>query len=51
MSASRVDSRYQGATSTGRRNTRLKSSCLVFSPEGFADVSEGLAQQALAMIE
>jgi hypothetical protein len=37
--------------SMGQRNTRWKSSCLVFSPEGFAGVSEGLAQQTLAMIE
>jgi hypothetical protein len=39
------------AVSTGGRNTRWKSSCLVFSPEGFAGVSEGLAQQTLVMIE
>ena len=35
----------------GRRNTRLKSRCLVFGPEGFVGASEELAQQLLPMSE
>jgi hypothetical protein len=35
---------YAPAISTGRRNTRLKLSNLVFRPEGFACTPEGLAQ-------
>jgi len=37
--------------STGRRNTCLKPHCLVFRPESFAGVPEGLAAQTLPMIE
>jgi len=35
----------------GRRNARLKPSCLVFGPKGFAGVPEGLALQTLPTLE
>jgi hypothetical protein len=39
------------AVSMGRRNTCLKSYCLVFRPESFPGASDELAQQPLPIVE